>query len=348
MSGHVEELEAPDDVVEFNRWAQARGISDGLPLIPPTPERVRAFLATDKGDPKRTIAKLAPNYASATVERIAINAVMAGCEPGCIDVLIAAVAAIAEPSFNLDGVQPTTHPCGVMMMVNGPRAREVGLHCGSGLFGPGFPANATIGRAMRLMLWNIGGAVPGVTDRATHGTPAKFTFCFAENEVDSPWEPYHVRMGFPAGSSTVTVEAAEGPHNINDHASKEPAGVLAAITNTVASMGANNAYLRNSDYFVGLGPEHARILADAGWTIPDIQSHIHRNATIPYRTWRRGSMFGIFPQPLTLQVAADDDPVPMSDRPEDVRIVVVGGPGRHSVWIPTVAIGRSVTRRIET
>lgn len=339
-------MDAPDDIFEFNRWAVEQGWSDGLPMLPPLPSRVQALLDAYPGDPARVVARLASRYGAATVERIAVNAVMAGCESGCLDVLVAAVEGMADPRFNLDGVQPTTHSCGVMVMVNGPRARELGLHSGAGLFGPGFRANATIGRAVRLILQNIGGAVPGVTDRSTHGCPAKFSFCFAENEADSPWDPYHVRLGFQPTDSTVTVVAAEGPHNINDHASREPAGILATITASVASMGANNAYIRDSEYFVGLGPEHARILSNAGWTIPDIQSHIHRNATIPYGRWRRGGMIGIFPQPRTIQVAGDTDPVPMSDGPEDVRIIVVGGPGRHSVWIPTVAIGRAVTRRI--
>jgi len=330
-------LDAPDDINAFNTWADRQGWSDGLPLIPPSPERVaRALRFTDR-EPDAILGMVPPRWADATVEKIAVNAVMAGCRPEFLPIVIAAVEALLLPSVNLFGQQATTHPCTSMVMVNGPLARQVGIHSGAGLFGPGFTANACIGRAVRLVLRNVGGALPGEGDRSTQGSPAKFSFCFAENEEESPFPPFHTERGFAAEDSTVTVASAEAPHNIEDHVSAEPAGLMGTIAHSIASIGSNNAYIRDSDFFVGLCPEHARILANHGWRRRDVQEFIYEQARIPYRTWRGRALDGIVPQRRYMEAAGPDLMVPMCGTLEDVLVVVVGGAGLHSCWIPTWA-----------
>src|SRR5262249_25958947 len=204
---------------------ETQGWSDGLPFIPPTRERVRNVLRFVARDPDEVVCQLAPRNGDATVERIAANAVMAGCRPEHLPVVIAALEAVADPALNLNGMQSTTHPTAILILLNGPIAAELGVNSGPNCFGPGWRANMAIGRAFRLALLNIGGGTPGDGDRATQGSPAKVGYCVAENEAASPWAPYHVEQGFAAEESVVTVIACEGPHNVQDHGSISGLGV---------------------------------------------------------------------------------------------------------------------------
>src|SRR5439155_19891575 len=187
---------------------------DGLPIVPPTEARVREMLGRQDGS--ASLGAMPPLWRQATLEKLAINAVMAGCQPLSFPVIVAAVEAMLDPAFNLYGVQATTHPVAPLLVVNGPYGRGIGLHAGSGCFGPGFRANATIGRAIRLILLNVGGGWPGPHDMATQGSPAKFSYAIAEREDASPWEPLSVGLGFGADRSVVTVFGGEPPHNVND------------------------------------------------------------------------------------------------------------------------------------
>jgi hypothetical protein len=340
-------VDGPGDVEAFNRWAMENRWSDGLPLLPPTPQRVEQAVRASGRDASEVVMRVPPNWADATVEKVAANAVMAGCPPHCMPIVVAALQALAHPACNLYGSQATTHCCTAMVMVSGPLAAQAGMHWGSGAFGPGLHSNGAIGRAVRLALQNIGGAYAGEADRSTQGGPAKYTFCFAENEVDSPWPPLRVDLGFAPEDSTVTVLSAEAPHNINDHVSDEPRGLLLTFAQTIATMGKNNAYCRNSDYLVAFGPEHAAILGRHGWSRRDVQSFLYERARIPYRLWSAAGMIGMLPMPHHFTGADGDFMVPMTDRPEDVLLFVAGGPGRHSSWIPSIGIGRSHTARIE-
>ena len=195
------------------------GWSDGLPVIPPTAERVRAMLDYAQRDASELVGYINPDAGSATVEKIAVNAVMAGCLPEYMPVLIAAVQAITEPSFNIHGLQTTTNPVSPLLIINGPVREQIGLNSGRGTLGPGYRANATIGRAVRLLLLNVGGAKPWSTDMALHGSPAKYISCMGENEEESIWEPLHVERGFSAEQSTVTVVGAQGMSNCLDRKS---------------------------------------------------------------------------------------------------------------------------------
>src|SRR5215510_10886474 len=217
-------IEVEDSLEAVNDWFCREKLSDGLPIVPPTAERVERMLDGIKRDPQEVIGSIPPKWAPATVEKLAINAVMAGCLPEYLPVIIVAVEAVLEDKFNLYGIQSTTHPCAPLLILNGPIARELGVNARYNAFGQGWRPNATIGRAIRLILLNVGGGVPGVLDRATQGQPSKYSYCIAENEAENPWEPLHVERGYAIDESTVTVSGAEGPHNINDHVSTAAPG----------------------------------------------------------------------------------------------------------------------------
>jgi hypothetical protein len=340
-------VEAPEDLDEFQEWARANGWSDGMAVIPPTPERVERMLAGTDYDRTTSLGPVPPRMALATVEAVAANAVMAGCQPTAIPVLIAATEAMLVPEVNAWGAQATTHPCALMLMVSGPVAKYAGIHSGAGMFGASLPGNVSIGRAMRLIQQNIGGAYPGDIDRATQGTPAKISFCFAENEEHSPWEAYRVSQGFDEADSVVTVFFAEGPHSINDHVSKQPRGLALIFADTVMSLGKNNTYVRNNDYMIVLCPEHAAIFAEAGWDRSDVQEYLHERARIPYGVWKLGGMPGVNPMPKYYDAADDDLMLRITDRKEDVHVVVSGGPGLHSAFIPSFGLTRMTSRVVK-
>ena len=318
-----------------------RGWSDGLPIVAPTRERVDAMLAYSDHPSNYELGTMPPRQGIVTPEILAVNAVMAGCRPEYFPVVLAAVEAMLDPTFNLFAVQATTHPCAPCVIVNGPIATDLKLNARYGAFGPGVRANATIGRAVRLILMNVGGGTPGVLDRSTQGQPAKYAYCVAENEIESPWEPLHVDRGYKATESTVTVTAADGPHNLNDHISQDAAGILATVTSGLSDMGCNNAYLYGQPT-IAFGPEHAAILADDGLSKDDIRSHVFEHARIPRELWLRGGMAGMFEDRFP-----DEQQVPILKAPGDLLIIVVGGFGRHSCWLPTFGdTTRAVTRAI--
>ena len=329
------DADALDD--EFDK----RGWSDGLPIVAPTRERVDAMLAYSDLPSDYGLGTMPPRQGIVTPEILAVNAVMAGCRSEYFPVVLAAVEAMLEPIFNLFAVQATTHPCAPCVIVNGPIATDLKLNARYGAFGPGVRANATIGRAVRLILMNVGGGTPGVLDRSTQGQPAKYGYCVAENEIESPWEPLHVDRGYKTTESTVTVTAADGPHNLNDHVSQDAAGILATVTSGLSDMGCNNAYLYGQPT-IAFGPEHAAILADDGLSKDDIRLHVFEHARIPRELWLRGGMAGMFEDRFP-----DEQQVPILKAPGDLLIIVVGGFGRHSCWLPTFGdTTRAVTRAI--
>lgn len=336
-----------DSLEEANEAFYARHWTDGLPVVPPTRERVDRMLQAVKQHPQQVIGVLPPRNGLATVEAIAINAVMAGCLPSYMPVLLAAVEAMTAPRFNLFGVQATTGPHAPLVIVNGPVVKELGVNFGHGAFGPGWRANASIGRAVRLILLNIGGATPGTVDKATQGQPSKYAFCIAENEDANPWEPLHVERGFEGDASTVTVIAGEANHNVNEHVNTTARGVLTTIVDTMATMGTAKLYRTCSESLILLCPEHANIIAHDGWTKSDIRQFVLETGRRPFGEIKRGGMFG--PRgywPKWVDTSDDATMIPMHENPEDIVIVVVGGAGRHSSFIPTWGQSRSMTRRI--
>ena len=355
MSALATMLKAPGAMVECDDDPEAvfellcaKGWSDGLPVIPPTPERVERMLAYCDRSFDEPVARIPPRYGAATPIRVAANAVMAGCKPEYFPLVLLALEAMAEGPYNLYGTQATTHPCTPLLIFNGPIAAEVGINAGHKVMGNYVRANAAIGRAVRLALVNIGAAIPGTGDMATAGTPAKFTFCVAENEAASPWEPLHVERGFPRDASAVTVVAAEGPHNVNDHESLSPEGILTMIAGTMAITGSNNAYYAGQPV-LAFGPEHAATAASGGMSKRDVKQWLYDHATLPLSRFSKEGIERRFRRKLADQYANVplDTPVHMWAKPDDLIVIVTGGAGKHSQYIPTFGNTRSVTRALK-
>ncbi len=242
----------------------ARGWSDGLPLVPPTPERVLAMLAATTRPPDEVVAVVPPDLVPCTVEKVAINAVMAGCKPEYLPVVLAALEAACTDAFNIHGVLATTMGVGPIVVVNGPIRRAIGMNSGINALGQGNRANSTIGRALQLVIRNVGGGRPGEVDRATYGNPGKVGFCFAEDEEGSPWEPLSVSLGARPGANTVTLFTGEGPRTIVDQLSREPESLARSLASCLRSVFHPKLVL-GFDAMLVIGPEHARIFREAGW-----------------------------------------------------------------------------------
>ena len=323
------------------------GWSDGLPIIPPTEERVRKMLsAIGNRDPQEVVAALPPRMGAATMEKIAINAIMAGCLPDYLPVITAALKAMSDERFGLRGVQSTTHPCSPLVVVNGPIAQRIGLNSKGNAFGPGIRANATIGRALRLILINVGGAIPGEIDKSTQGQPSKYTYCVAENEEENPWEPFHVERGFNAEDSTVTVFAAESPHNVNEHNSVTGKGLLMTIAATMATPGSNNALFFTGEPVLMLCPEHATAIAKDGFSKEQVKEFLFRNARFSIKHLSDENLQYRRKFPDKYGDFVDCELMPIA-RKDDFVVMVLGGPGKHSCFIPTFG-NCSVTRLIES
>ena len=332
-------IELEDEYETIQSWFLQQGWGDGLPLVPPTPSRVETMLAGTDLALDHAVAELPPNYGAATVERVAINAVMAGCLPEYLPVVLAAVEAISDPAFNLYAIQATTHPCAPLVIVNGPIRAALGMNCSSGAYGPGWRANATIGRALRLVLLNIGGGYPGVGDMSTQGAPSKYSYCVAENEEANPWQPLHAERGFSPDESTVTVLAGEPPHNINDHSGRSAEDILTLVAGAMAVTGANNAYT-GGQTLLALGPEHAATIHQDGFSKADVVEWLSQRARVPLERYTHDTLMERFG-------GVPDGPVPMVGGPDDLLIIVLGGPGKHTSWVPTFGgTTRSVTRAI--
>jgi len=343
------ELELADASPEelYARFAE-RGWGDGLPLVAPTPERVEAMLREGAGepapDPDAVIAALPPRGGLATRRLLAANAVLAGCPPGLLPVLVTAVRALARPELNLRGVNATTHPVAPLVIVHGAAAAALGFNAGLGAFGPGCRANATLGRAVRLVLLHVAGARPGDGDASTQGGPAKYAYCIAENAQASPWESYPRSRGIDAASA-VTVHCGEAPHNAHDMESAEPAGILDKVASVVATLGTNQAPASSGEVFVVLGPEHAATIAAAGWTRGDVQSYLFERARLPARVLR--GAFQVTSWRPWRHALRDEDLMPLADHPDHYRVLVAGGAGKHSCVIPSWGMTRSVTLPLE-
>jgi len=344
-----DELElASGSFEELQEQFEKRGWGDGLPLVPPTPERVEAMLATGTGSlpppADAVIATLPPRHGEATRRILAVNAVLAGCPPGVLPVLVTAVRALARSELNLRGVNATTHPVAPLVIVHGAAVAALGMNAGLGAFGPGNRANATLGRALRLVLLHVAGARPGAGDASTQGGPAKYGYCIAENEAASPWESYARSVGV-AAASAVTVACGEGPHNVHDMESDAPAGILDKVASVMATLGSNNAPVSSAEFFVVLGPEHAATIATAGWTRRDVQSYLYEKARLPAGVLRRA--FRVTQWRPWLASLAESDAMPITDHPDNVRVLVAGGPGKHSCVIPSWGMTKSVTLPLE-
>jgi hypothetical protein len=264
---------SPEAAVES---LQRSGLTDGLPVIAPTADRVAAAVAATGLDADHVVALVPPMFGEATVEVLAANAIMAGCRPELMPVVVAAVRAMCRPEFNLFGVRTSNHPASPLFVVAGPVAAELGFNWGTNVFGPGSAANATVGRACNLVIANVGGAVPGLVDQSVMGHPGRYTYCIAE-DPQSPWAPLHTETGMAADASSITCFAGDAPVAVIDYSSTEPGDLVEAFAFAVANVWRNPFYAL-SEVLVVANIAHARVLTRSGWQRPEILSAIASRA----------------------------------------------------------------------
>ena len=324
----------------------ARGWTDGLPVVAPSAEKVAAMVAACGRDATAPVGPIPPRWRQATVEKIAINAVLAGCRPEYFPVVLAAVEALLENDVQLYSIQTATNTTSPLIIVNGPIANEIDINARGNVLGQGARANATIGRAVQLVFRNIGGDIAGETDMSTHGQAGKFTGCIAEAEDDSPWLPFHVDAGFARGDSTVTVIGASGPQNIFTYGCETGQDILEHFIGATLGLGHNNIIFPTGPLFV-VSPEHATTMARDGIGKREIQQAVFERGRIPLSRFAKRSVDGLrHRRARWFAEVGDPDHIGVADRPGDVSIVVAGGAGIHSLFVPTAFSYRPVTRRI--
>jgi hypothetical protein len=347
-------MSGTDDILsrmrEVNEYFFEQDWSDGLPVLPPTPEGVERRLAGTARDRHELVGIIPPGWGKATVERIAINGLMAGCRPDYMPVLIAAVQAVTDERYRLQGSQGTTDCIAPLLIINGPVTQQLGFQSAAGCFGHGARANATVGRAINLMLLTLGGAIPGKIKKSTLSQPGTYSFCIAENAAASPWEPLHVERGFAPPSSTVTALAAAPMSQVSDHCNATAEGILTTLCDSMAVLG-NCALYRGSESVVTFPPEFAVVFEREGWSKQDVKQYIHTHARRPVKDLRQG---GEWNDETLMHVSPDidltDDATTLSavHDPDDLLVLVAGGEaGRWMSLTPGWGYGsRSVTVEI--
>ena len=298
-----------------------RGWTDGLPVVPPTEARVLRMLEGTSRSPEDVVGIIPPNRVECTVEKVAINAVMAGCKPEYVPVVLAAVEAACMDEFAMQGVLATTYFSGPIVVVNGPIAKAIGMNSGVNALGQGNRANATIGRALQLVIRNVGGGQPGGVDRAVLGNPGKYTFCFAEREEDSPWESLAVERGFPPDASTVTLFAGEGVQAVMDQRSRTPESLARSFAASLRSVGHTKLAMA-ADALLVITPEHTRTFEKAGWSKARLHEELNALLQIPTGELVQGAN-GIA-EGIPEHVIGDRDTLPKF-RPGGLHIVRAGG-----------------------
>jgi hypothetical protein len=312
--------------------AVARGWSDGLPILPPTRLAVEEMMATVGLDKSTSFGKIPPLNGMATLEKLAANAVMAGCLPEYFPLVIAAARGLLQKGFNLDGVQTTTGNVAPVLIVNGPCRDALGINSGANALGQGWRANATIGRAIRLILTNIGGAAPGQFDKSTLGQPAKYTFCFGENEENSPWEPLHVERGIDRRDSAASITGCSAIISAVDMASQGSEGLLKTFA--LAMAGGLTSGVTSTEVLLVICPEHAAILAAGGHSKATLREELFRRARVPLEKISHENIELLEKRRPAWFTGNCSDEIGAVDRPDDIWLVVAGGAGAKSAYIP--------------
>jgi hypothetical protein len=300
-----------------NRW------TDGLPVAPPTERQVTRIIGHLGRDPGEVLGVVGPRDGLATIEQVAVNCAMAGCEPEHVPVVIAALEAMLEPEFNLHGVQSTTNPCAPLVIVNGPIVSELGFSGRDGAFGGGSRANACVGRAVRLILWNIGGGIPGETDMSSLGQPAKFLFCAAENEAESPWEPLHVERGVPRGQSAVTVFACQSPDPLFVPGTADR--ILRVIATTLPTTGVNMFHAAGQ-FLLSFGVKPAQELARGGFSKLDVKRWVWEHARYEVGELRRSGVLVPGEAHMSYWGHAEEGVPDLARLPDNARLPMVRAP----------------------
>jgi hypothetical protein len=332
-------IEVPDADDPFEYCFRTFG--DTLPVVPPTPERVDRMLSGTALDRTEVIARVPPCYGEATVEKVAANAVMAGCVPDMMRVLVPLVRAVCDERFNVHGVQATTHFAAPLVIINGPVRNELGFAYRQNVFSNVARANSTLGRALQLILLNLGGARPEAIDMSTLGNPGKFSYCIAEHEEANPWEPLHVERGFEPQQSALTLFAAEAPHGVSEHTARGPEQVLKSICYALANVWTYRTCL-SSEAIVVLCPEHARTIDRAGWTKQEVREFLFENTGVPVRAYEDAADAEGSQRVSTYQEILIDGErcYRKFQSPASIRLVVAGGTaGKFSAVIGSWAAG---------
>jgi hypothetical protein len=329
-----------------NQVFYERQWADGLPIVPPTAKRVAEMLRYTDLPASQQLGKMGPSWTMTTVQHVAVNAVMAGCRPEYFPVVLTGIQAALDPAFNLHGVQGTTNPAGVMVLVNGPIARELDVNGGTNLFGQGWRANGTIGRAVRLCMINIGGGRPVNGDMSTLGNPNKWGSCIAENEAASPWPPFHVTRGFDTDTSAVTVVATAAPQNLLEM-SPDPIAILTTISRAMTSRGSNCTYFEQEPMIV-ISPLQARQLTEGGFDRASIQKYVWEHAKFELDDHQARAQTAIREwKQRSIKMEDNRAIVYPTTVPEDICIVVAGGEsGPHSAILATFNGTKIVTKPI--
>lgn len=321
----------------------ARGWSDGLPVVPPTAKGLAAMLAAAGRDPDEVLGAVPPGRGILTVRELALQALLAGCEPAAMPLLLAIVTAVLDERFNLHGVATSTAGAAPLLIVNGPIRRTLGLNAGPSLFGPGWRANATIGRTVRLLTRNVGGALPGELDQAALAHPGRYAYCIAENEETSPWQSLHVDRGFRVEQSVVTAFAAWAPHQVENNPASTAEEVLWTMADTMVGLGTTNI-TGQGEMVVLLSPEHAATVAGDGWSKADVRAFLWREARRPLMDLRRvGRLSGAERLLAQLPGAEVDDlfEAESSSLPDDALVPVTRSPGGLLIMVAGGAVGKS-------
>ncbi len=329
-----------------NAHFHAQGWTDGLPIAPPSERKVAALVAASRLPGEHVVAVIPPRMGVASVEKIAVNAVMAGCEPRHFQVVLAAVKAVCRAEFNLLPMQATTNPVTPLILVNGPIAGRLGINAGANVLGPGWKSNATIGRALRFVLLNIGGGVPGKLDRACHGQPGKYTFCIAENEARSPWPPLHVERGYGPDESTVTVIGATGTQDVIHYARTSAEQILDALARAIPREGLKNLY-SGGEPLVILGPEQAAVLAREGLSKRDVKAAFFERTKVRLATLDAETLALVKGRRARWFAESEPEMLPLAESIDHVQIVVAGAEGNHSVFVPTWGDTACVTEKVD-
>ena len=338
-------LEVGGSLIDIVDHFYEQGWTDGLPIIPPTEDLVLDMLEACPVPSEHSLGCMPPMNGTVTAEKVAINAVMAGCKPDYMPVVLAAVRAVLQPQFNVGSITTTTGGAAPAVVVSGPVAEKLGITGGTAVFGSGHQANASIGRALRLTMRNMGGATVHTMEKSTHGSPAKYTLCFAENQEANPWEPLHVEQGYALDQTSVTVSAIRGIYSFVEATQETGDGVLETLVNSVKGVGVSAFYYqgRGPSPILVLGPEHAAEIAAAGYDRRSLKEYLFDSARMPLGQLRERGHYGERAWPEEWETQADDFGIPLALDPDKFVIVVAGGDGRHSSWLlPWSATQRAV------